>query len=636
MSCKCNCCESERVHTHGAECENECGEDSVKLTLIKLIPAIMLFAASWLFDEAGIICRVLCFLAYLLVGAEVLIEAAKELIKEHSIDECFLMGIASIGAMAIGEFREAAAVMIFYCIGELLEDVADERSKKSIVALLDLRPDSVNVIKDGKVVSVSPESVAAGDRVLISAGERIAVDGVIISGDTEIDNSALTGESLPVGAGVGDMVFGGGINLSGTIEIRVEKAYNESSGARILELVKNSQERKAKTERFISKFARIYTICIVAAALVIAFVCPIFTGYSESFTSWLYKGLILLVASCPCALVISVPLSFFAGVGCASRNGILIKGAGYIEQLEKTETAVFDKTGTLTKGELSVDEVCGDSNTLEILAACESHSSHPIALAVLKAYGKEVPLGTAVSISEMPGKGITAEIDGVRYYCGNKRLMNELGISYGADNPAKTCVYVASETRLIGYVTLADEVRSDSCDAVSELKRLGVKKTVMLTGDSEDSSARIADAVGIDEYKFSLSPSDKVSELSKLLQTSKNTTVYAGDGINDSPVIALADVGIAMGGLGSDAAIETADVVILNDMPSKIPLAIKISKRTVAIAKQNIAFAIAVKIAVISFGLAGYCGMWAAVFADVGVTVIAVLNALRALRYKEK
>lgn len=639
-SCSCGGCSSHlhehtHAHEHGHTHAHSHG-GGVKETLFKLIPAGILFAVSLFFGESSAISRILCAAAYIIVGYEVIFDAVKELIRERSIGERFLMGIASAGAIAIGELREAAAVMIFYTVGELLEDVASERSRRSVTSLLELRPDSVNVIRNGETVSVSPEEVSVGEIIIVSAGERIALDGIIINGETEVDNSALTGESLPVSVPCGGKVYGGGINLSGTVEIKTEKVYAQSSGARILELVENSQARKAKTERFITRFARYYTLAVVSLAAAIIFICPLFTGYAETFTAWLYRGLILLVASCPCALVISVPLSFFAGVGCASRKGILIKGTGYIEQLAKTETVAFDKTGTLTKGRLKVDGVYGDPETLRLCALCESHSTHPIASAIVSRYGKEIKPDEASGISEKSGRGVSAVIDGRKICCGNRAMMRDTGVSVPADDAhgGKTCVYVADDNGLIGSITLSDEIRPESKEVLKNLGSLGVKTTAMLTGDNEAVAADAAREIGVGLYKSSLSPQDKVDELAKLIESTKNTTAYVGDGINDSPVIALADVGIAMGGLGSDAAIESADVVILEDKLSKIPLAVKISRKTVKIAKQNITFALAAKITVMALGLMDISGMWAAVFADVGVTVIAVLNSLRALYYK--
>lgn len=650
MSKHCACCEHEHEHEHMRSHEHEHehthsrkrsgehhhDEGSLKETIIKLVIAAAHFAASFFFSEESVACKIILIISFLIVGFDVIKEAVEELFKEHSIDECFLMTIASVGAIAIGEAREAAAVMIFYTIGEMLEGIAEEHSRKSVTALLDLRPDTVKVQRNGKLVLVAPEEVSIGETVSISAGERIALDGVIINGNTEVDNAALTGESLPISLSAGDTVFGGGINLSGTVDVKVTKIYGESSGARILELVENAQSRKAKTERFISRFARTYTLAVVVVASVVAFVCPVFTGYSATFLSWLYKGLALLVSSCPCAVVISAPLSFFAGIGCASRNGILIKGSGYMELLAKAKTAAFDKTGTLTNGKLTVDSVSGGDDTLRLCAICESRSNHPIARAIVAEYGKDIPADAASSITERSGRGVMAEIDGRTVYCGNGAFMAEIGLHDIPKSEGKTTVYVADNSGLIGVITLSDTVRKDTPSAITELKALGVDKTVMLTGDNPVSAKAVCEASGLDGYSASLSPADKVSELSKLIETTEGTTVYTGDGINDSPVIALADVGIAMGGLGSDAAIETADIVILDDNISKLPLAVRICRRTVRIAYENIAFALLCKLVVIVLILLGLTGMWAGVFADVGVTVIAVLNSLRALHYNSK
>lgn len=635
------CCEKSSIHKHDhhdsahSHTHEHHHDKSLKSEIAKLVPAALLFAASFFINETSIVCKVILICSYLIVGLSVIKEAIEELIEGNGIGECFLMTIASLGAIALGENREAAAVMLFYSLGELLEGIAQDRSRKSITALLELNPDSVNLFENGKCRAISPEEVSVGDVLVISAGERIALDGVVISGTTQIDNSALTGESIPVCVKEGEYVYGGGINIDGTVKVRATKVFSESSGARILELVENAQTRKAKSERFITSFSRVYTIVVVVLALIIAFVCPAFTGYAASFIDWLYKGLSLLVASCPCALVISVPLTFFAGVGCASRNGILIKGTGNIEQLCKIETAVFDKTGTLTDGMLTVDEVVGDESALELCAACEAHSTHPIASAILRKYGKEISEDRISNVVEVSGKGVRANIDGRTIMCGNAEYMKECGISVKKDGFGKTCVYVADLSGVIGYVTLCSSIKTDAQIALADLKKEGVKRTVMLTGDSDSSAKNIAEKVGIDDYRSELKPEDKVNELSALIGASDGTTIYVGDGINDSPVIALADVGIAMGGLGSDAAIEAADVVILDDKLSRLPLAVRISKRTVRIASENIALALLCKICIIAAVIAGFTGMWAAVFADVGVTMLAVLNSLRALYFRK-
>ena len=608
----CGCCE-EKLHG-----EQESGE--VKKQIIKIILAGALFVAS--FFTHGLIHHVLLGIAYLIVGFEVIISAVKELINEHSIDEEFLMTIATVGAIAIGEFTEAAAVMLFYSVGELLEDIACERSRKSITSLLALRPDTVNIRRGGELVEVGVEDVKAGDIAVVVAGERIGVDGVILSGETEVDNSALTGESLPVSRKPGDQVFSGGINTSGTIEIRITRPYSESSSARILELVENAQDKKAHAERFITRFAKKYTAAVIVLALIIAFICPIFTGYAETFTGWFYRGLTLLVVSCPCAFVISVPLCFFAGIGCASRRGILVKGAVSLEMLAKLKNIALDKTGTLTKGELSVVNVEGGDEVLRLAAYAESRSSHPIAKAIVREYGQKIDESLITSSTETAGSGITATVGG-----------EEIFVGKGSGEGSGISVEVLKNGEKIGTVTLKDSVRSDAKSAVEALRGLGADGIVMLSGDRRSSACEVASAVGIDDVRSDLSPEGKCSELEKIKENG-GVTAFVGDGINDAPVLAMADTGIAMGGLGSDAAIETADVVILDDSLEKIPLAVKISRRTMKIVRECVVFAFAAKLAVIVLELLGLAGMWAAVFADVGVTVLAILNALRVMRVK--
>ena len=612
------CSESGVVREEKSDGEHE--EGSVKVQLIKIIAAGVLFGASF-FVPVPAAKLAMLIAAYLIVGAEVILGALKELFTEFSIDEEFLMTIATVGAFAIGEYTEAAAVMLFYSIGELLEDVACERSRRSVTALLALRPDSVTLRRGGELVTVPVEEVVPGDIAVAVAGERIAVDGVILSGETAIDNSALTGESLPMLCGVGDTVYGGGINTSGTIEIKVTKPYGESGAARILELVENAQEKKAKTERFITRFAKKYTVAVVALALVIAFICPIFTGYAETFTSWFYRGLTLLVVSCPCAFVISVPLSFFAGIGCASRNGILIKGTSSLETLSKLKSVALDKTGTLTKGDLSVVSVEGGEDVLRFAAYAESRSTHPIAKAIVKAYGEKIDDSLILESSEKAGRGITAKVG-----------EDEISVEKGEDGS----VSVMKNGEKIGSITLADELKPDSRDAVKALEKLGINSVTILSGDSRTAAEKIAEQAGISDVRANLTPEEKCAELERIMSQSRGKTAFVGDGINDAPVLALADIGAAMGGLGSDAAIETADVVILDDRLSRLPLAVKISRRTMKIVYQCVAFAFLTKLVIIGLELCGYAGMWAAVFADVGVTVLAILNSLRALNYNVK
>ncbi len=591
----------------------------------------MLFIASFFLPE-GIVRYIILILAYLIVGHETIIEAIKDLIKERYIGECFLMTLASVGAIAVGEVSEAVAVMLFYSIGEMLEGIANDRSRRSITALLDLHPDYVNIRQNGELKKVKPEEIKIGDTVIVLAGERIALDGKIISGETTIDNSALTGESLPINAIVGDTVYGGGINCSGTIEVLVEKEYHDSSAARILELVKDAQSKKAKAERFISRFARRYTLTVVALAVLVAFVFPIFTGYSQTFSTWFYRALVMLVVSCPCALVISVPLTLFAGVGCASSKGILIKGTNYIEQLSKLKTLALDKTGTITQGTLSVENTTLNEDEFAAVAYAESRSTHPIAKAIVNHYGNPINDELISESDEIAGKGVISKVNGISVAVGNKALMLKVCDNPALDNLSGLGVHAAINGQYVGSVTLKDKIKQDSAEAVQALKGLGVEKIVMLTGDNEAVAKEVASQVVIDDYKHSLAPSDKVAELQNLMHERNNVTAFVGDGINDAPVLSSANIGVAMGALGSDAAIESADVVLLDDKLSKLALAIKISRKTMAIVWQNIIFSLGAKILVMILGVTGDVSMWLAVFADIGVMILAVLNALRALK----
>ncbi len=608
----------EKAAVEAEEREEHEEEGSTVAEIVKIVLAGGLFAAS--FFTRGAVNTLLLVIAYLIVGGEVIISAVKELFTEFSIDEEFLMSIATVGAWAIGEGTEAVAVMLFYAVGELLEDIACDRSRKSVTALLALRPDTVAIRRNGAVETVPLEDVREGDVALFSPGERIALDGIIISGETMVDNSALTGESVPEAKKPGDTVFGGGINSLGAIEVRITKPYAESSTKRILDLVENARDKKAKTERFITKFAKKYTIAVVLLAAIIAFVCPAFTGYRETFSGWFYRGLTLLVVSCPCAFVISVPLAFFAGIGCASRNGILIKGAASMEQLAKLNAAALDKTGTVTKGELSVSGISGSPDTLSLAAAAEARSTHPIAKAIISAYGGTPP--EAESISEEAGKGVTAIVSGDRITVGR-----------GSSKGSALCVEVRKNGEPVGEITLKDDLKPDSREAILGLKNAGVSRVVMLSGDRAESAGEIARSAGIDDVRAELTPEGKCSELEKI-QAECGVTCFVGDGINDAPVLGQADIGVAMGGLGSDAAIETADVVILDDKLTKLPAAVKISRKTMRIAYQCVWFALLTKAAVIVLEIAGIGGMWPAVFADVGVTLICILNSLRALAYK--
>ncbi len=628
--CSCGCHEDSH-NNHSSEHEHS----SLKSTLIKIIPSAILFALSFLIPDGTIFKTLVLVAAYLIVGYEVIYDAIEELITERRVDECFLMTIASVGAIIVGELSEAAAVMLFYSLGEMLEGIANDRSRKSITALLELHPDHVNIRKNGELVQVAPESVKVGETVVVLAGERIALDGKIVSGTTSLDNSALTGESLPVNATVGDSVFGGGVNCSGTIEVLVEKEYHNSSAARILEMVKDAQSKKAKAERFISRFARKYTLTVVALAAVVAFIFPIFTGYIQTFSTWFYRALIMLVVSCPCALVISVPLTLFAGVGCASSKGILIKGTNHIESLSKLEAVALDKTGTVTEGALSVESTTLDDLSLELVAYAESRSTHPIAKAVIEHFGKPILDEKIKDALEEAGRGIIATVGDDVVAVGNEKLMQKIGVNTSLDEIKSIGVHVAINGEYAGSIAFSDRIKDDSKQAIAELKHLGVGKISMLTGDTESAANEVANAVGVDEFKYSLRPEDKVSEILALKNEKpdrETITAFVGDGINDAPALVNASIGVAMGGLGSDAAIESADVVILDDKLSRLATALKISRKTMMILWQNIIFSLGAKILVILLGVAGYGSMWLAVFADIGVMLLAVLNALRALR----
>ncbi len=607
----CKCCEEKISGEHE--------EESPIAAIIKIAVSGALFVASFFLH--GALQYAILAAAYLIVGYEVIINAIKELVTEFSIDEEFLMTIATVGAWCIGEGTEAVAVMLFYSVGELLEDIACERSRKSITALLSLRPDTLTLKRGDSEEVVPLEQAGVGDIAIFAPGERIAVDGVILSGETAVDNSALTGESLPEEKKPGDPVYGGGLNKTGVIEVKITKPYAQSSSARILELVENARDKKAKAERFITRFAKKYTVAVVLLAIFIAFVCPAFTGYAETFRGWLYRGLTLLVVSCPCAFVISVPLGFFAGIGCASKNGILVKGAASIEAMAKISAVALDKTGTVTAGNLSVEKIVGGDDVLTLAAHAECRSTHPIAKAIVKAYGE--PDHALVSdVVEEAGRGVYATVSGDRIFVG-RSSSPEGGIA----------VSVEKNGNEIGKIYLSDAIKPDSRTAIESLKNIGVQKVVMLSGDRRQAAEEAAKQAGIDEARAELSPEGKCDELQKI-RSESGITAFVGDGINDAPVLAMADVGVAMGGLGSDAAIETADVVILDDRLSRLPAALKISKRTMKIVYQCVAIAFLAKLAVIVLELMGYAGMWAAVFADVGVTVICILNSLRAFNYR--
>ena len=604
-----------------------------KRMLFRILLAASVFTGTVLLPGEGWGKLLLFAAAYLIVGWDILWDAARNIAHGQVFDENFLMSIASIGAFLTGEAMEGVAVMLFFQIGELFQSCAVARSRKSIAELMSICPDYANVEKDGCLVQVDPSEVEPGTEIVVKPGEKIPLDGIVVAGDSSLNTAALTGESLPRAVSVGDTVISGCVNEEGLLRIRTEKSYDQSTVARIAELVETASERKAKAENFITKFSRWYTPCVVTGALLLAVIPPLFDG---QWTNWIHRALIFLVISCPCALVISVPLSFFGGIGGASRAGILIKGGGYLETLAKAEIAVLDKTGTLTKGEFSVSGIhsvgISGEELLDIAAHAEMYSDHPIAQSICRAFGK-TPDSDRVGLSrEMPGKGICIQVDGHPIYAGNARLMEEIGIHPNLDAGA-AAVYFAQDHQYLGCITLTDTLKVDAALALRELKKLGIRRTVMLSGDNRTAAEKIARQAGVDEVCAELLPADKVEQLEKLLSEKKSgSLLYVGDGINDAPVLRRSDVGIAMGALGSDAAIEAADVVLMDDSVSKIPLAVRIARRTMGIVWQNILFALGVKGLILLLGALGYAGMWAAVFADVGVCVIAILNASRALR----
>ena len=582
---------------------------------------------------------------YLLVGASTLREAAEGIVHGRVFNEDFLMAVATIGALAIGfmpgadtEFAEAVFVMLFFQVGELFEGYAEGRSRDSIAHLVEVRPDTAHVERRGAVETVAPDEVAVGETIVISPGERVPLDGVILSGQASLNTVALTGESMPRDVGEGDEIVSGCINLSGVLRVRTIRSFGESTVSRIIHLVESANEQKSRSESFISRFARVYTPIVVISAVMLAVVPPLFLGGMTVFAQWLHRALIFLVVSCPCALVISVPLTFFGGLGGASRRGILIKGSNYMDTLARLDTVVFDKTGTLTHGEFSVvavhPEKCDERELLHLAAHVEHYSTHPIAAALREAFPSEATDGCRVeAVEELSGRGIRARVDGRIVCVGNAKMMGDLGVEWHDCHLVGTIIHVAIDGRYAGHIVINDRVKADSPQAVADLKALGVGHTVMLTGDREAVAADVARQTGIDEYHAQLLPIDKVSHVERLLAAAPRgaTLAFVGDGINDAPVLKRADVGIAMGALGSDAAIEAADVVLMDDSPANIATAVRISRRTIAIAHQNVWFAIGVKVAILALATVGLGTMWMAVFADVGVTVLAVLNAMRAL-----
>ncbi|BFT65812.1 heavy metal translocating P-type ATPase [Parvimonas parva] len=581
----------------------------------------------------------LFIISYIIVGGDVVKRAVKNIFKGQVFDENFLMSIATIGAFFIGEYPEGVAVMLFYQVGELFQSYAVGKSRKSIASLMDIRPDYANVKKGDELVKVDPDEVQIGDIIVIKAGEKIPLDGKIIEGSSMIDTSALTGESVPRKVEVGSDILSGCININGVITVEVTKEFGESTVSKILDLVENASSKKSNSEQFITKFARYYTPVVVIIAVFLAIIPPLVID-GATFSDWIYRALAFLVVSCPCALVISIPLSFFGGIGGASKKGVLVKGSNYLEALAETEIVVFDKTGTLTKGVFNVQEIhpegVSKEELLELTAHAESYSNHPISLSLKRAYSKEIDNERILDVEEISGHGVIATVDGKKVMAGNIKLMKMMDIPYFKGELIGTIVHVAVNNKYIGYIVIADEVKEDSAQAIKELKAANIKQTVMLTGDNKSIGSKVAKELGLDKVYAELLPADKVEKLEELFsqKSKKGKLAFVGDGINDAPVLARADIGIAMGGLGSDAAIEAADVVIMTDEPSKIATTMKISKKTLKIAHQNIVFAIGIKIIVLILSAFGITTMWAAIFADVGVTIIAVLNAFRALNVK--
>ena len=588
----------------------------------------------------------LYLIPYLVVGKDVLRKAIKGVKNRQPFDECFLMAVATVGAFALGDYVEGCAVILFYQIGELFQSVAVGKSRQSISSLMDIRPDYANVEdEDGKLEQVDPDDVEVGTVIVVQPGERVPIDGVIVEGTSALNTAALTGESLPRDVQAGDEVISGCVNMTGLLKVRTSKEFGESTVSKILDLVENSSMKKARAENFITRFARVYTPAVCYGALALAFLPPIvllLMGQPARFGDWIYRALTFLVISCPCALVISIPLSFFGGIGGASACGILVKGSTYLEELARTGVVVFDKTGTLTQGTFKVTGVhpangVSEEQLVEAAALAESWSKHPISLSIKAAYGKEIDSARVTDVEELGGHGVTAKVDGKAVAAGNARLMEKLGLSAPAVSETGTVVHIAIDGRYAGYLLIADVVKPHSAEAIRALKAAGVRKTVMLTGDAEPVAKAVSAQLGLDEYHAGLLPGDKVDQIETLIaaKKSKENLAFVGDGINDAPVLSRADVGIAMGALGSDAAIEAADVVLMDDDPAKIALAMRIARRTLRIVYENIVFALAVKFACLLLGAIGMASMWTAIFADVGVMVIAVLNATRALYTKD-
>ena len=641
---------SEHHHEHNHEHHHEHHDEGLKGRIIKIAVAVVLLIAAVIVEKTCGLNNwqlLLVYLVpYLFIGFETLKEAAEGLVHGEAFNEDFLMSVATIGALCIGfmpgaetQYPEAVFVMLFFQIGELFEEYAEGKSREGIAHLMDIRPDIAHVERHGTLEDVNPEDVAVGETILVKPGEKIPLDGVVVEGNTALNTVALTGESMPRNVEEGDEVISGCVNLSGLVKVRTTKAFGESTVAKIIDLVENAAESKSKSENFITKFARVYTPVVVFAALALAVIPPLLL--SQPFATWIYRALMFLVVSCPCALVISVPLTFFGGIGGASRKGILVKGSNYLDVLSKIDTVVFDKTGTLTHGQFAVTaihpEKCDEKHLLHLAAHVEHYSTHPIGAALRDAFPDEATDGCKLSeVEEIAGQGIKAKVEGWTVCVGNTKMMESIGAQWHDCHHVGTIIHVAIDGEYAGHIVINDKVKDDSAEAIRELKSLGVRRTVMLTGDREEVGKAVAEQLNLDEYHAELLPTDKVAYLDKILLTPNSSLLtplaFVGDGINDAPVLARADVGIAMGGLGSDAAIEAADVVLMDDKPSKIALAIRIARRTLRIAKQNVGFAIGVKVLVLLLAAFGIATMWMAVFADVGVTVLAVLNAMRALK----
>ena len=616
----------------------------MKKKLIFILVALVLFVGAFLCpaglqEELPILQTILFVLAYLLVGFEVLKKAFCNLLKGHVFDENFLMSVATLGAFGIGELEEAVAVMLFYQVGEFFQSYAVDKSRKSVAALMDIRPDYANVYRNGEIIKVNPDDVNIGEMILVKPGEKVPLDCTVVAGDGMLNTLALTGEATPRHVGENDSVLSGSISIDGTLKLKVDKEFGESTVSKILELVENASSRKSKSENFISKFARYYTPIVVGIAVLLAFVPPLFLGWN-TFSTWIYRALSFLVVSCPCALVISIPLSFFAGIGASAKRGILIKGSNYLEALSKTKMIVCDKTGTLTEGVFQVQEVdaigYSDAELLKFAAYAEYYSNHPISLSLRNAYGKDIDEVRITKNKEFSGKGVESIVDGKKVLVGNEKLMTEKKISITKNEKMGTIVYVAIDGKFAGSIVIADKIKEDAYVAMKRFRDYSID-VVMLTGDRENISQSVANELGITRYHSELLPQQKVELTQKYMNEKEEDEklVFIGDGINDAPVLAYADIGCSMGGLGSDAAIEAADVVIMTDQPSLVADAISISRKTMRIVKENIVFAIAVKVLVLLLSAIGVASMWAAVFADVGVSVIAILNALRILRIKK-